>query len=73
MNIKEYLLIFISIFLFLLLIYHYHHYPLSGPDYLHGPMINAQDRVLIIAPHTDDNTISCTGVICFFHQERIPV
>lgn len=41
--------------------------------YLSGPELTANDRVLIIAPHPDDESLACAGVIGRCVENNIPV
>lgn len=38
-----------------------------------GPVIGHSDRVLIVAPHPDDETIDNTGIIRYCIEKNIPV
>lgn len=49
--------------------------PAASPTELNAPelTLNATDRILILAPHPDDETIACAGVIQKARQMNLPV
>lgn len=48
-------------------------YNSQSKNYSEGPQINASDRVLIIAPHPDDESLSSAGLIRYCVEHNIPV
>jgi LmbE family N-acetylglucosaminyl deacetylase len=69
----KYLIIPIIILSFLVLALFYSGLPLSSSPYPEGPLLGAGDRVLIVAPHPDDETITTAGIIKYCTDNKIPV
>ena len=69
---KLVLILAFTVVLFGLTLYSYGGYGQSTA-YPQGPVIGHSDRVLIVAPHPDDETIDNTGIIRYCIEKNIPV
>ncbi len=72
---KKFKIISLSVVLVLLMVmaYSYSQLPFYPPDYPSGPVINQGDRVLVIAPHPDDEVICNGGVVHYAVENNIAV
>lgn len=74
MGIKQIFIIIYSILLVMTLMADsYSNYPIKPIKNSNGPLIKPSDRILIIAPHPDDEAICNAGVIHYCVENNIPV
>jgi LmbE family N-acetylglucosaminyl deacetylase len=64
------LILFLLVFIFSAYAYSY---DTGVKKYPQGPNITSSDRVLIVAPHPDDESVSSTGIIRYCVENNIPV
>ena len=70
---KKIILILIFIILLLgLTFYSYSGYQNNKLTYTKGPVIGHSDRVLVVAPHPDDETVGNTGIIRYCIENKNP-
>lgn len=67
------IIIILTLFIILLGVSVYAYNSNGTPKNPHGPNITSSDRVLIFAPHPDDETIATAGVIRYCLENNIPV
>lgn len=60
-------------FILVLMAYSYSQLPFIPPDYPTGPNFNSSDRVLVIAPHPDDEVICNAGIVRYAVENNIPI
>ena len=72
MNVKLIILLSLLVLVFGISAYVYSNHS-DIVKYSQGPNITSSDRVLIIAPHPDDETVASAGVIRYCIENNIPV